>query len=207
MLVYPVLIIGVLFAPPRQLRERFPALARLKRFADDDRLRRRLGLVSIAAGVALGVYTGILLSSLGARPLWSSGLLGPLFLVSGLSTSAAFVHLVSPDPEERLGLLRLDNALILTEVALLAFYLIGLAGSAEAHARAAELLLGGPYTAVFWVGVVGLGLVVPLVIQVLVVTGRVAHTPVASILVLLGGLALRFVIVYAGQISHWSPRL
>ena len=45
-------------------------------------------------GVALGVYTGILLSTLGARALWSSALLGPLFLVSGLSTGAAFLLLV-----------------------------------------------------------------------------------------------------------------
>ena len=43
------------------------------------------------------IYTGILLSSLGARPLWASGILGPLFLVSGLSTAAAFAHLVARD--------------------------------------------------------------------------------------------------------------
>ena len=77
----------------------------------------------------------------------------------------------------------------------------------EAHAEAAELLLGGPYTAVFWVVVVGLGIVVPLFIQSLAVTHRIAHTPVAPLLVLLGGLALRFVIVYAGQYSHWPRRL
>ena len=35
---------------------------------------------AIATGVALGIYTGILLSALGARPLWSSAILGPLFL-------------------------------------------------------------------------------------------------------------------------------
>lgn len=204
LLVYPVLITNVLLAPPRQLREWFPALARLRRFADDTRLVRRLGLVSIIAGLALGVYTGILLSSLGARPLWSSGLLGPLFLVSGLSTAAAFAHLASPDREERHALLRLDNVLILTEIALLALFLIGLAGASEAQAHAAALLIGGPYTAVFWVGIVGLGLVVPLVIQLLMASGRIVHTPVASILVLLGGLALRFILVDAGQLSHWS---
>lgn len=52
-------------------------------------------------------------------------------------------------------------------------------------------------------GVVGLGIVLPLVIQSLAVTHRVAHTPIAPVLVLLGGLALRFVIVSAGQLSHW----
>jgi len=85
-------------------------------------------------------------------------------------------------------------------------FLIGLASSTEAHLQAAQLFLGGPYTAVFWVGVVGLGIVVPLIIQSLAVTHRVQHTPLAPVLVILGGLALRFVIVSAGQISHW-PRL
>ena len=84
--------------------------------------------------------------------------------------------------------------------------LIGLLSSTEAHAEAARLLLGGPYTAVFWVGVVFMGILLPLVIQSLAVTHRIIHTPIAPILVMLGGLALRFVIVSAGQLSHW-PRL
>jgi formate-dependent nitrite reductase membrane component NrfD len=46
--------------------------------------------------------------------------------------------------------------------------------------------------------------VVPLIIQSLAVTHRVAHTAVAPVLVLLGGLVLRFVFVYAGQASHWA---
>ena len=44
---------------------------------------RRCRMAPSVAGVGLGVYTGILLSTLGARALWGSALLGPLFLVSG----------------------------------------------------------------------------------------------------------------------------
>jgi formate-dependent nitrite reductase membrane component NrfD len=33
----------------------------------------------------------------------------------------------------------------------------------------------------------------------------VAHTIVAPMLVLAGGLLLRFVVVSAGQFSHWRP--
>ena len=39
-------------------------------------------------GIALGIYTGILLSAMVARPLWNSAILGPLFLFSGLSAAA-----------------------------------------------------------------------------------------------------------------------
>jgi formate-dependent nitrite reductase membrane component NrfD len=77
--------------------------------------------------------------------------------------------------------------------------------STEVHRRAAGLLLGGPYAAFFWVLVVGLGIIIPLVIQLLAVSHRIRHTPIAPLLVLAGGLLLRFVVVYAGQASHWNP--
>lgn len=47
-----------------------------------------------------------------------------------------------------------------------------------------------------------LGILLPLSIQLLAVNHRVAHTPVAPILVIAGGLALRFLIVQAGQASY-----
>jgi formate-dependent nitrite reductase membrane component NrfD len=169
-------------------------------------VRHATGFVSIVTGVALGIYTGILLSALGARPLWSSGLLGPLFLVSGLSTAAAFAHWASPEPGERVQMAWLDNLFLTIELGLIGLLLTGLLTSTDAHAEAARLLLGGPMTAVFWVGVVLLGILLPLLIQSLAVTHRIIHTPIAPILVMAGGLALRFVIVSAGQISHW-PRL
>jgi formate-dependent nitrite reductase membrane component NrfD len=206
-LVYPVLVAGVLLDPPRLLLRHVPALRRLVDWmAARPVVRHATGFVSIVTGVALGIYTGILLSALGARPLWSSGLLGPLFLVSGLSTAAAFAHWASPEPEERVQMAWLDNLFLTIELGLIGLLLVGLLTATEAHARAAGLLLGGPYTAVFWVGVVFLGIVLPLVIQSLAVTHRIIHTPIAPILVMLGGLALRFVIVSAGQLSHW-PRL
>jgi protein NrfD len=207
LLVYPVLAAGVLLDPPAPLLDRLPVLRPLAYRMDvAPRVREAVGFVSIVVGVGLGIYTGILLSALGARPLWSSGLLGPLFLVSGLSTAAAFAHWASPEPEERVQLAWLDNLFLTTELGVIVLLLVGLMSSTAAHAQAARLLLGGPYTAVFWVGVVGLGIVLPLVVQSLAVTHRIIHTPIAPVLVMLGGLALRFVIVYAGQYSHW-PRL
>lgn len=206
LIVYPVLMLGVLLDPPRWLRDRFPtATQRFLSFADRGAIRRKIGMAAVASGVALGIYTGVLLSALGARPLWSSSLLGPLFLVSGVSTGAALAHWLSPDASESDQLLQLDNALLSIELGLLALLLIGFSSSNEAQVAAARLLLGGPYTAVFWVGVVLLGLLVPLTLQLLIVTRRIAHTAVAPLLVLSGGLILRFIFVFAGQASHWAP--
>jgi formate-dependent nitrite reductase membrane component NrfD len=204
-LVYPVLLLGALASIPADLLSRSPTVAGLAARLRNPVAARRLGTVSIVAGVALGIYTGILLSSLGARPLWSSAALGPLFLVSGLSTGAAFAHLIARNADEQAALLRADNVFLMVELALIALILVGLLTASAVHANAAALLLGGPYTAVFWVFVVGLGIVLPLQLQALMVSHRIAHTAVAPLLVIGGGLALRFVIVSAGQYSQWIP--
>jgi formate-dependent nitrite reductase membrane component NrfD len=205
-LVYPVLLLGALSTLPPGLLSRWPAVARLASRLRDPRVSGGVGLVSVIAGVALGIYTGILLSSLGARPLWASAALGPLFLVSGLSTGAAFAHLIARNPDEQSMLLRADNVFLLAELALIGLILIGLLTASAVHAQAAGLLLGGPYTSVFWVFVVGLGILLPLLLQTLMNSHRIPHTVIAPLLVIAGGLALRFVIVSAGQYSHWiSP--
>ena len=202
-IVYPFMALAALASIPRGLLSRWPRLASFAERLREDANLRRLGVASIAAGIALGIYTGILLSSLGARPLWASAVLGPLFLVSGLSTGAAFAHMIARDPAEESSLLRADVLFLVTELALIALFLIGHLTSGAQHANAAALLLGGPYTAVFWVLVVGLGIVFPLAVQSLMLARRIGHTVVAPLLVMLGGLALRFVIVSAGQYSHW----
>jgi formate-dependent nitrite reductase membrane component NrfD len=204
LLVVPVLAAMALIHPPAPIARRVPLVERAADWlARRPRIRRAIAGASVGLGIALGAYTGILLSSLGARPLWNSAALAPLFLVSGLSSSAALGHWLARDRDESEALVRADVAFLLAELALIALFLIGLASAGRAHAQAAGALLGGPFTAVFWALVVGLGVALPLLIQVLVVARRVAPTPVAPALVLGGGLALRFVIVLAGQSSHW----
>lgn len=204
--VYPALLATLLLRLPESLRRRFPALAVLS-----DGLRSRppvargIAAANLVLGGLLGIYTGVLLSALGARPLWNSALLGPLFLASGLSSAAALVHMLARDRAESELLARADNRFLQAEIVLLALFLIGLVTATQVHIRAAGLLLGGPFTAVFWVGVVGIGIALPLSIQSLAVSHRIRHTPVAPLLVLAGGLLLRIVIVYAGQVSRWGP--
>jgi len=204
--VYPALVAALLLHPPAWLAARAPALASLaKQLHADAAFVRGVSVANMALGAALGLYTGVLLSALGARPLWNSALLGPLFLASGLSSAAALVHMVARERAESEFLARADNRFLQTELVILALFLVGLASSARVHKAAAALFLGGPYTALFWVGVVGAGIAVPLFIQTLAVGHRVRHTSVAPVLVLAGGLLLRFVFVSAGQLSHWRP--
>jgi formate-dependent nitrite reductase membrane component NrfD len=204
-LVYPVLLANALIRPPAWLVKLGPFTTKLS-----DRLQAHsatvkfIGIMSIVLGASLGIYTGILLSALGARPLWNSSILGLLFLTSGLSSAAAFVHLVASDPYEQKLLAKADNAFLSLELVIIAMFLIGLVTSTQAHMESALLLLSGPYAPVFWVFVISLGIVLPLIVQSMAVNNKVAHTPIAPVLVVLGGLILRFVIVEAGQVSHWT---
>jgi formate-dependent nitrite reductase membrane component NrfD len=205
--VYPAMLLALLLHPPAWLLARVPALARLTAGLNANAaLVRAVAATLMVLGGLLGIYTGVLLSALGARPLWNSALLGPLFLTSGLSSAAALVHMVARDRAESEFLARADNRFLQAELAILLLFLIGLLTSTRVHFAAAGLLLGGPFTAVFWVGVVGVGILAPLLVQTLAVGHRVRHTPVAPVLVLAGGLLLRFVLVSAGQVSHWGPQ-
>jgi len=203
LLVYPALAAVFVLRPPELLRGIWPGFDRLSARFGEPRVVRFIAATNIVLGVGLGIYTGILLSALGARPFWSSAILGPLFLVSGLSSAAAFTHLVARHVEERELLARSDNVFLVIELFVVGLFLIGLLSSSQAQVAAARLVLGGPLTAAFWVLVVGVGIVIPLVIQVLAVSHRIRHTPLGPLLVMAGGLALRFVVVAAGQVSHW----
>lgn len=166
--------------------------------------RRAIALTAIPFGVALGIYTGILLSAFSARPFWNSGVLGPLFLVSGLSTAAALVALAARQHSEKVLFTRIDLVLIAAELVLVALFIINLASGTEQHLVALDSIMSGPYTFVFWVLFVGVGLLVPLLLELLEINGvarRVAI--VAPVLVLLGGYVLRQVMIDIGQESAW----
>jgi formate-dependent nitrite reductase membrane component NrfD len=203
LLVYPALAAVVVLRPPRLVEGLWPSFDRLSAALRAGPGARFIAWANVLLGVALGMYTGVLLSSLGARPFWNSGLLGVLFLASGLSSAAAFTHLVARHPDERVLLAKADNGFLVAELFVIGLFLASLLSGSAAHADAARLVLGGPFTAVFWVLVVGLGIVIPLAVQALAVTHRIHHTPIAPLFVLAGGLVLRFVIVAAGQYSRW----
>ncbi len=207
LLVYPILIGTVLMNVhdhfPKSIRKLFPILDTLSAKLSSPASIRWLAVGNMLIGAALGIYTGILLSAFGARPLWNSAMLWVLFLVSGLSSAAALVHMIASLKSERELLAKADNGFLIFELIVLGLYLIGLLSSTQAHQAAAHLLLNGSFAAPFWVLVVGIGIVIPLIIQLLAVNHKVNHTAIAPVTVILGGLFLRFIIVSAGQQSSW----
>ncbi len=157
----------------------------------------------LITSLILGMYTGILLSAFNARPFWNTAILGPLFLVSGLSTGTAFVMLISKSHEEKAKMGQIDLILIATEIFLIIHMFMGFLASTEVQIHAAHMFLGGSYTAVFWTFVFVLGLIVPFISEALELGGYNVPVAVPAALVLIGGLILRFIVVDAGQASRW----
>ena len=232
--VYGALLASALVRLPDAwpwLGQRVPVLRQLSDWLLASAARIKvLGWANIVLGVGLGIYTGILLNTMVARPLWNSAILGPLFLVSGLSAGAAAVHIVSvflprrPAPQGMIGgaisalcqqlgaepperrtvdaLIRADIAFLAIELVLLGLLIINLQTSTASHIAAAALIVSGPYAWAFWGVIVALGILVPLALQGLELGHRIPHTVLPALLVLVGGFALRWVMVNAGQASH-----
>ncbi len=195
LLVYPVGLLLWLGNLPAALQ--LPVLARPMAVAQ--RWRRPLLWLSVAMGVGLGLYTGLLLGTLSARIQWSSTVLGPLFLTSGISTGAALLLLLPLHADERKTLIRWDLVAIATELLLLALLLIGYASGSSAARMAGAVFMGGAWTASFWSLVVVVGLCVPLAMGLLEVRKHLPLIALTPVLVLIGGLSLRAILLASGQ--------
>ena len=159
-------------------------------------LRRKASLVGSIFGFFLAAYTGVLLSNT-ALPFWGdSRLMGALFLASGASTGMAaisFLLFLSGAPAGEGGgeLKKADRYSMIFELLVLAIFL-ALLGSA------ARPITSGHFAPLFWGGLVGAGLVIPLVLEL--VGHRVkAIAAVTAVLVLAGGFVLRYVVVMSTQ--------
>jgi formate-dependent nitrite reductase membrane component NrfD len=168
-------------------------------------LRLVVGVVGGVFGFFIAAYPGVLLGAT-ARPLFvNAHWLGALFLAVGASTGAAAIALIL----ELLGrsreaiprLMRLTAfALILQALCLILFVVAVKSSGSAAIGRALTDLLTGPYGIAFWLGVVVVGIVAPLVLQF---GGAIKRAPamvaLASILVLIGGFLTKYVLIAAGQ--------
>jgi formate-dependent nitrite reductase membrane component NrfD len=185
--------------------------------AHAERWKSILAGAGLPIAVGVGIYTGVLLGAVPARPFWNTPMVAQLFLFSALSTGAALVMMAAP----RLGgppssddtrlVLCADVAFIVLELFIIVPFILHGALSTLAARTSLDLILGGPLTATFWIGVVLLGLLLPLSIEaVALATAGLRQRPVAvphglelavAVLVLAGGFLLRYVFVRAGQLS------
>ncbi len=196
-------------------------LAFLKRFdVNIDAWKRPLAMAGFPFSIGVGIYTGVLLGAVQARPFWNTNLVAQMFLFSAFSTGTAALILALSANKKELDfrqlrfLYTLDICFITIEFFIVLPYLIHGKLSVLAVQEALKLILGGPYTLTFWLFFMLAGLLLPLFIELwemapaLFQKATIHHNkPLASVaagLVLLGGYLLRYIFVYAGQISAFK---
>ena len=185
----------------------FAFLSFLATLAPDDRtdglarLRPRgvLGTVVAALGglaaFFLASYTGVLLAVTN-RPIWAdTTLLGLVFLVSSASTSIALLLLLG---SRRVFSVRGLRALQRFDIAILVLELVSVVALVASLGSLARVWLN-EWGVLFAVGVVGLGILVPLLLHFRAHTPMAAAARTAAVLVLVGGFLLRVVIVLSSE--------
>ena len=178
----------------------FDALANLA-----SKLSGLLGVLLFILGVGVGAYTGFLLSAAHKIALWNTPVLPLLFLVSGLSCAGAFTLLLGVLKDEKREqnqtahfLLKFDFLAIIV-----ALFMVVKGASASGAQSVANALSANSLGLMFYIGVIGLGMAVPIILDLSVLKVHDFKREFAvlnAILVICGVFLLRYYIVYAGQI-------
>lgn len=161
--------------------------------------RQVVGVIGALFAFGTMVYTGLLLGDALPIPFWNTVLLPILFFLSALSTGVMAVILagviVGAEEANLATLARIDILLIVVEALVLVAYLHGSYRVPNTR-MSAECVLKGDVAPMFWGAVALCGLLIPLLIDAAGIHGPGAA--LASILGLIGGLCLRYVVLAGG---------
>lgn len=163
--------------------------------------------VGAAAAILVMVYTGFVLAPSPAIPFWNSAFFPIIFFAYSLLAGIDILILSSPllpGPALDLAFLeRAQNYLAVACLILLLSHLSIMSGSAVAARESIRLLTRGKWAPLFLGGVVGAGLIIPLVFVAF--AGRsgmeavFAVTAVLALLRLFGDYLFRFLVIRAGM--------
>ena len=160
-------------------------------------LRKPVALIGSLVALGTATYTGFLLSAITTNSLWHVSFLGIqsisflpiLFLISALSAGLA-ATLIGATGSDLTFYKKADIVFLTVEVLLLAIL----------YASVGSIYFSGSMAWLFWLGVVVIGLLLPLILSIYGVrTHKNLVFPVSS-MVVIGGLCLRWFVVYSGQL-------
>lgn len=175
------------------------------------RFSKNIEYILFFLALCVGAYTGFLLSAISKVPLWNTPVLPLLFLVSGFSSAIAaniligmFCFKAHLNKENIKYLLVLDLRAIMLEIPILFLLFVGMFYNGGDSLISLKLIFNHEfYSKIFWLGVFGIGLLMPVIIAFTVLknhTYKPVFIIINSICVLIGVVLLRFFIVYAGQV-------
>ncbi len=202
-------IIAVVFAffwIPDELRRIIPLIGKWPGWSNLA-LHTKVGKIGLPFAVAIPVYSAVLLS-VTSVPLWRNYLLPPMFFLSAVAVGfsagilLSFIlpggvtarELASPLQFVQKALQVILSALLLVVAA---FMISGI--GAEGEKNPIATLIGGWVGILWWGGVIGTGIVFPLIFSLSGKLWSGLQAVLILLMVLTGGLALRWVVVTAGQ--------
>lgn len=162
---------------------------------------RRLGVIGSLLALCLPIYTGFDLTVHQNRPVWNSPLMPVLFVAMSLVSGAAVAAFLAAGEQRLAATLR---QFMLWSGGAVAAMLVSLLGTTAYGGVGQELTFliltsGSMSLAFLWVGVI-LGTALPIGLLLAPVGRQPVGLLLASVLILVGGFALRYSILVGGQI-------
>ncbi len=185
-------------------------------------LRKGLAWIVVPLGIAVAVYTGVLLGAMPSRPFWNSPVLPLLFLLSALSSGIASLLLArallqrgthDPDTAQSSYLLTASDVMLIgfELVVVFLFIMFAYLTVGDVQTAVAVIMPGGSLATTFWFWFVIVGLLLPALVELIYVFPRLLYQRdfglpysveiAVPIVILVGGFMLRYVVVVAGQIT------
>lgn len=168
-------------------------------------VKKLVGLAGVPFALMVMVYTGVLLAAT-PNELWGTYLLPIAFVTSAMVTGVALVVLtlsvlrVLKVVEEETSCIpqleKLNSRLIIVQLVAVVLLMIALI-----RTDAMLSIIGKGFGPIWWIGVIGLGLIVPLLFGFKGKLRKPQSSLVVAALVLFGGFCLRYVILIAGQVA------
>ncbi|OFZ66519.1 MAG: thiosulfate reductase, partial [Betaproteobacteria bacterium RBG_16_56_24] len=170
---------------------------------NDEALARKLAVAGSLIALGLPIYTGFDLSVHQHRPVWNTPLMPVLFVALSLISGAAVASFLAKGEARLLTSLR---QIMLVASGATAVMLLSLLVTTANGGSASELtfmfMTSGLLGAVFiGLGVI-VGTVVPLAVLAVPFGKQASGIMLASVLLLVGGMALRYSILMGPQIVH-----
>jgi len=199
-------ILAAMFWLSPSIRRRIPWIGTLSVWGRS-KWKSRIGVIGIPFALGVSVYTAVLLSAC-AIPLWRSMSLPFFFFISALSLGIeggailgmASLRKSNPDAmKEPLQFLKQSYRIILPLYLITALIFILVLAIAPASRAAVMDFIAGWSGLIWWVGVVGVGILLPWILVMRKSEKQVRHAGLFSSCLIIGDFLLRLVLVLAGQ--------
>lgn len=169
----------------------------------EDGLAKRAAVIGALLGLGLPIYTGFDLTVHQHRPVWNTPLMPVLFVALSLLSGAAVASFLAKGNEKLMVMLR---RFMLWAGGATAAMLISLLGTTAYGGSAAEITFMFMTSGTMGMIFIGLGMLVGLAAPIALLLAPVGRQPMgvmaAGVLLLVGGMALRYAILIGPQIVH-----